>query len=72
MDQDPLLERLDVVDNSHARTRLVEVICNIVDDWAPVDQVARRLVGKLLTVFRVALVRVVSNKLALVWSKQKL
>jgi len=72
MDQDPLLKRLDVVDNSHARTRLVEVVCNIVDNWAPVDQVARSLMGKLLTVFRIALVRVVSDKLALVWPEQKL
>ena len=72
MDQDPLLERLDVIDNSHTRTCLVQIVSNIVDNWAPVDQVARRLVGKLLTVFRVSLVRVVSNKLALVWSKQKL
>ena len=72
MDQDPLLERLDVVDNSHARTCLVKVICNIVDDWPPVDQVARRLVGKLLTVFRVSLVRVVSNELALVWPERRM
>jgi hypothetical protein len=28
-------------------------------------------VGKLLTVLRIALVRVVSNKLALVWPEQK-
>ena len=72
MDQDPLLERLDVVDDSHARASLVEVVGNIVDDWAPILQVAGRLVGKLLTVLRIALVRVVSNKLALVWPEQKL
>ena len=72
MDQDPLLERLDVVDDSHARTSLVEVVGDIVDDWAPILQVAGGLVGKLLTVLRIALVRVVSNKLALVWPEQKL
>ena len=72
MDQDPLLERLDVVDDSHTRTSLVEVVGDIVDDWAPILQVARRLVGKLLTVLRIALVRVVSNKLALVRPKQNL
>lgn len=72
MDQDPLLERLDVVDDSHARTSLVEVVGDIVDDWAPILQVAGGLVGKLLTVLRIALVRVVSNKLALVWPGQKL
>jgi hypothetical protein len=72
VDQDPLLERLDVVDDSHARTSLVEVVGDIVDDWAPILQVAGGLVGKLLTVLRIALVRVVSNKLALVWPGQKL
>jgi hypothetical protein len=67
VDQDPLLERLDVVDDSHARTSLVQVVGDIIDDWAPIFQVAGRLVGELLTVLRIALIRVVSNKLALVW-----
>jgi hypothetical protein len=50
VDQDPLLERLDVVNVRHARASLVEVIGNIVDNRAPVDQIARCLVSKLLAV----------------------
>jgi hypothetical protein len=50
VDQDPLLERLDVVNVRHARASLVEVIGNIVNDRAPVDQIARCLVSKLLAV----------------------
>jgi hypothetical protein len=69
VDQDPFLERLDVVNVRHTRASLVEVIGNIVDDWAPVDQVARCLVRKLLTVKRIALVRVVGDELALVLPK---
>jgi len=72
VNQDPLLERLDVVNDSHARTGLVEVVGDIVDDRAPILQVAGRLVGELLTVLGIALVRVVSNKLALIRPKQKL
>jgi hypothetical protein len=71
MDQNPLLERLDVVDNSHARTGLVKIVGDIVNDWAPILQVAGRLVGELLTVLRIALIRVVSNKLAFVRPEQK-
>jgi hypothetical protein len=72
VNQDPFLERLDVVDDSHARAGLVEVVGDIVDDRAPILQVAGCLVGKLLTVLGIALVRVVSNKLALVWPEHKL
>jgi hypothetical protein len=50
VDQDPLLERLDVVNVRHARASLIEVIGNIVNDRAPVDQIARCLVSKLLAV----------------------
>jgi hypothetical protein len=50
VDQDPLLERLDVVNVRHARASLVEVIGNIVDNRAPVDQIARCLMSKLLAV----------------------
>jgi hypothetical protein len=66
MNQDPLLEGLDVIDVSHAGTCLVKVVGDIIDDRAPVDQVARGLVSKLLAVQRIALVRVVSNELTLV------
>jgi hypothetical protein len=50
VDQDPLLERLDVVNVRHTRASLVEVIGNIVNDRAPVDQIARCLMSKLLAV----------------------
>jgi hypothetical protein len=50
VDQDPLLERLDVVNVRHARASLVEVIGNIVDNRAPVDQIAICLMSKLLAV----------------------
>ena len=56
VNQDPFLKRLDVVDDSHARTCLVQVVGNVVDNRAPVDQVARRLMSKLLTVQWIALV----------------
>jgi hypothetical protein len=72
VDQDPFLERLDVVDDSHAGTGLVEVVGDIVDDWTPILQVAGCLVGELLTVLRIALIRVVSNKLPLVWPERRL
>jgi hypothetical protein len=66
VDQNPLLERLDVVNVRHARASLVEIIGNIVHDRAPVDQVARCLVSKLLAMQRVALVRVVGDELAFI------
>lgn len=71
MNKDPLLKRLDVINVGHARTSLVQVVGNIVDDWTPVDQVARGLMGKLLTMLRVALVTVISNELALVLPEQR-
>ena len=66
VDQNPLLERLDVVDIGHAGTCLVKVVGDIIDDRPPVYQIARGLVSKLLTVQRIALVRVVSNELTFV------
>jgi hypothetical protein len=71
VDENPLLERLDVVDNSHSRSRLVEIVRDIVHHRAPVDHIARSLMGQLLSVQRISLVRVVSNELTVVLPARK-
>jgi len=64
--EDPLLDRLDVGQDGHARAGFVEVVGDVFDDGTPVAEVVGDLVGKLLAVLWVALIRVVCNELVLV------
>lgn len=64
--EDPFLDRWNVLHDGHARAGNVLFVGYIVYDWAPIPEVGRCLVGKLLAVLRVALIRVVGDQLAFV------
>lgn len=66
MDENPLFDGWDVVDNGHAGACCVLVVGDVVDGGLPRLQVVADLVRELLAVFRVALVGVVDDDGAVV------
>jgi hypothetical protein len=66
VDEDPFLQRLDVVDNGHSRSRLIQIVRNIIHNRSPMNHVARSLVSQLLPVQRISLVGVVSHELTII------
>ena len=66
MYEDPFLDRRDVCDDGHTRASDILFVGYIIHDGAPVLEIGRCLVGKLLAVLRVTLIRVVGDQLAFV------
>lgn len=66
VDEDPFLQRLDVVDNGHSRSRLIQIVRDIIHNRSPMDHIARSLVSQLLSVQRISLVGVVGHELTVV------
>lgn len=66
VDENPFLHGRDICYDGHARARNIFVVGDVVDDGAPGFEVSGGLMGKLLAMFRVALVRVVSYQLAFI------
>src|SRR4051794_8434360 len=72
VDENPLLDRRNFGHDSHAWTRKVLVVTDIVHYRSPVDEIFRSLMGEFLSVQGVSLVRVVDNQFVVVCEEERL